>query len=129
MSNDFVFVGKLRINGFGSNCGIGPAELLHSVDIFKNIVGLPIIAKGNCGIPRYIDGEIHYHGTPELMAKYAVLARDAGAEIITERQTAHFMYPKFVGQMILREKAWKELSLAQLSKTISKNAVILKNIY
>ena len=40
------------------------------------------IAKGNCGIPEYVEGKIHYHGTPELMAKYAVLARDAGVQII-----------------------------------------------
>ena len=38
----------------------------------------PIIAKGNAGIPKYHDGHIHYDGTPELMAEYAVLARDAG---------------------------------------------------
>tara|TARA_B100001939_G_scaffold339552_1_gene346498 strand:+ start:448 stop:1488 length:1041 start_codon:yes stop_codon:yes gene_type:complete len=131
--DDFAhFVGKLRINGFGANCGIGPAELLHSVDSFKDIVGIPIIAKGNCGIPRYIDGEIHYHGTPELMAKYAVLARDAGAEIIggccgTTPQHIKAMAnalnntPKGSRpdkNMLERElgKAWKELSLAQLSK-------------
>ena len=42
----------------------------------------PIIAKGNAGIPKYHDGHIHYDGTPELMAEYAVLARDAGAPII-----------------------------------------------
>ena len=130
--DDFAhFVGKLRINGFGANCGIGPAELLHSVDGFKDIVGLPIIAKGNCGIPRYIDGEIHYHGTPELMAKYAVLARDAGAKIIggccgTTPQHIKAMAnalnntPKGSRpdkNMLERElgKAWKELSLAQLS--------------
>ena len=41
-----------------------------------------MIAKGNCGIPVYQDGAIHYHGTPELMAQYAVLARDAGVKII-----------------------------------------------
>jgi 5-methyltetrahydrofolate--homocysteine methyltransferase len=40
--------------------------------------GLPIIAKGNCGIPQYVDGEIHFHGSPELMAQYALHARDAG---------------------------------------------------
>ena len=28
------------------------------------------------------DGAIHYHGTPELMAAYACLARDAGVTII-----------------------------------------------
>ena len=27
-------------------------------------------------------GKIHYHGTPELMADYAVLARDLGVKII-----------------------------------------------
>jgi 5-methyltetrahydrofolate--homocysteine methyltransferase len=37
----------------------------------------PIIAKGNAGIPKYHEGHIHYDGTPELMAEYAVLARDA----------------------------------------------------
>jgi 5-methyltetrahydrofolate--homocysteine methyltransferase len=42
----------------------------------------PIIAKGNAGIPKYHDGHIHYDGTPELMAEYAVMARDAGARII-----------------------------------------------
>ena len=41
-----------------------------------------VIAKGNCGIPVYVDGKVHYHGTPELMADYAVLARDLGVKII-----------------------------------------------
>ena len=40
------------------------------------------MAKGNAGIPKYVDGHIHYDGTPDLMAEYAVLARDAGATII-----------------------------------------------
>ena len=43
---------------------------------------LPIIAKGNAGIPKYADDKIRYDGTPELMASYACLARDAGAKII-----------------------------------------------
>jgi 5-methyltetrahydrofolate--homocysteine methyltransferase len=43
---------------------------------------VPLIAKGNAGIPKYHDGHIHYDGTPELMAEYAVLARDAGVRII-----------------------------------------------
>ena len=42
----------------------------------------PLIAKGNAGIPKYHDGHIHYDGTPDLMADYAVLARDCGATII-----------------------------------------------
>ena len=38
-----------------------------------------VVAKGNCGIPQYHDGHIHYTGTPELMADYARIALDAGA--------------------------------------------------
>ena len=41
-----------------------------------------MIAKGNAGIPKFVEGHIHYDGTPELMADYAVLARDCGARII-----------------------------------------------
>ena len=67
----------------GANCGIGPAELLHSVQgILTKVIDTPVVAKGNCGIPAYVDGAIHYHGTPELMAEYALFARDAGAKII-----------------------------------------------
>ena len=66
----------------GANCGIGPAELLHSVSEIITTASVPVIAKGNCGIPAYLDGAIHYHGTPELMADYACLARDAGVRII-----------------------------------------------
>jgi len=43
---------------------------------------IPVVAKGNCGIPAYVDGAIHYQGTPELMAEYTLFARDAGAKII-----------------------------------------------
>lgn len=77
------FATSLGLDAFGANCGIGPSELLDSVRKFENQVEKPIvIAKGNCGIPDYVDGKIHYHGTPELMADYAILARDLGVKII-----------------------------------------------
>jgi len=41
-----------------------------------------LVAKANCGIPRYVDGAIQFDGTPELMARYACMAFDAGARII-----------------------------------------------
>ncbi|SPH18109.1 Methionine synthase [Defluviimonas aquaemixtae] len=68
---------------FGANCGVGASDLLRTVLGFIAAgPERPIIAKGNAGIPKYHDGHIHYDGTPELMAEYAVLARDAGATII-----------------------------------------------
>jgi methionine synthase I (cobalamin-dependent) len=73
-----------RPAAFGANCGIGPAQLIESVLGLARaaLPGDVIVAKGNCGIPQYRDGHIHYDGTPRIMADYACLARDAGARII-----------------------------------------------
>jgi len=68
---------------FGANCGVGASDLMRTILGFVAAgPERPLIAKGNAGIPKYHDGHIHYDGTPDLMAEYAVLARDAGATII-----------------------------------------------
>ncbi len=68
---------------FGANCGVGASDLMRTMLGFvAQGSERPLIAKGNAGIPKYHDGHIHYDGTPELMAEYAVLARDAGVKII-----------------------------------------------
>ena len=69
---------------YGANCGVGAADLvgtllsMRSQSNNENI----LVAKANCGIPQFVDGEIQYTGTPELMAEYARLARDCGVRII-----------------------------------------------
>ena len=69
--------------GFGANCGTGAADLLRTLQgLAAHTPAQALIAKGNAGIPKYVDGHIHYDGTPELMADYAVMARDSGATII-----------------------------------------------
>jgi 5-methyltetrahydrofolate--homocysteine methyltransferase len=68
---------------YGANCGTGASDLLRTVLGFSAKGGTrPIIAKGNAGIPKYVDGHIHYDGTPELMGRYAVMARNCGASIV-----------------------------------------------
>ena len=68
---------------YGANCRVGPAELIHSISHFDSYTeGKLIIAKSNCGIPTYDNGQIRYKGTPELVADYAVLARALGVKII-----------------------------------------------
>jgi 5-methyltetrahydrofolate--homocysteine methyltransferase len=68
---------------FGANCGVGASDLLRTVLGFSGTgTERPLVAKGNAGIPKYVDGHIHYDGTPTLMADYAVLARASGAKII-----------------------------------------------
>lgn len=67
----------------GANCGTGASELVATVlGITEARPDAAVVAKGNCGIPQYQDGHIHYSGTPELMADYARIALDAGAKII-----------------------------------------------
>ena len=68
---------------YGANCGVGASDLLRTVLGFNSAgASLPLVAKGNAGIPKFIDGEIHYDGSPELMAKYAVMSLGCGAKVI-----------------------------------------------
>nr|WP_321253097.1 betaine--homocysteine S-methyltransferase [uncultured Ruegeria sp.] len=68
---------------FGANCGTGASDILRTVLGFAaQGTERPVISKGNAGIPKYVNGHIHYDGTPELMGQYAAMARDAGATII-----------------------------------------------
>ena len=80
---DMVETLPVKPLAYGANCGVGAADLVRTVLGFRADGNTrPIIAKGNAGIPKYVDGCIHYDGTPELMAHYAVFVRDAGAKII-----------------------------------------------
>jgi methionine synthase I (cobalamin-dependent) len=68
----------------GSNCGTGPSELVACI-VNLATASEPtaiLVAKANCGIPQFRDGQIRFDGTPELMADYACLSLDAGARII-----------------------------------------------
>ncbi|MGA8259631.1 MAG: betaine--homocysteine S-methyltransferase [Arenicellales bacterium] len=71
----------------GTNCGIGAAEVVSAILQMnqardKGPHKPVLVAKANCGIPRYVGGKIVYSGTPELMAEYARLAYASGATII-----------------------------------------------
>ena len=78
------FCDEFDIFGYGGNCGIGPSEMIDTVVKLKTNTERKrhIIAKGNCGIPSFKDGEIVYEGSPEIMGEYAIIARKAGAKII-----------------------------------------------
>ncbi len=71
----------------GANCGVGASESVAAVVNMKLACSLQkvdpvIIVKANCGVPEYIDGKIVYSGNEQIMAEYAKLAVDAGANII-----------------------------------------------
>ena len=80
---DWANAAAKRPIAYGCNCGAGAADLVRTLLEFGSPKhGMHLIAKGNAGIPKWIDGSIHYEGSPELMADYAELARRAGAGII-----------------------------------------------
>lgn len=66
----------------GANCGVGASDILVSVLAMTECTPVPVVSKGNCGIPYFQGTEIVYSGTPDLMGRYAALAVGAGARII-----------------------------------------------
>ena len=69
--------------GVGANCGVGASDILASLlEMSGARPDATVIVKGNCGIPEFRGTEIHYSGTPELMADYVRLAVDGGARIV-----------------------------------------------
>lgn len=81
---NFAHRPDIQLAAFGGNCGTGAPDLLVgliSMQEARNDDDI-IVAKANCGIPEWLGDKIRYNGTPELMADYAVMARDAGARII-----------------------------------------------
>ena len=88
---DFVsFVHTLEPQpaAYGANCGVGASDLtativqLRAAAVAGGWTADRIVAKGNAGIPYFENDKIKYNGTPELMADYVRLARDAGANIV-----------------------------------------------
>jgi 5-methyltetrahydrofolate--homocysteine methyltransferase len=70
---------------FGANCGVGPSQLMDSVIGLVHGAGdrAIVVAKSNCGMPVLDDDmRVRYNGTPDVLADYACMARDAGARII-----------------------------------------------
>ena len=67
----------------GANCGVGASDILVSLlAMTEHDPDTAFVSKGNCGIPEFRGAEIHYSGTPELMARYVRLAVAAGARIV-----------------------------------------------
>jgi 5-methyltetrahydrofolate--homocysteine methyltransferase len=74
----------LGIRVIGANCGNGPEEIER---VLAEMVAVRppdvyLIAKANAGLPKYVDKQIYYDGTPEVMAGYAVKMRALGANWI-----------------------------------------------
>ena len=80
----FIYKRKVKPLAIGANCGVGPSELLSSINEMKTYLNdeTLLVAKGNCGIPQYKSGEISYSGNNQIMARYALLCKLLGIDIV-----------------------------------------------
>lgn len=76
---------KLEATGadvVGINCSVGPAPMLSVIELMAGVCGRPLAAMPNAGIPRSIDGRMHYLTSPVYMARYARRFVEAGARVV-----------------------------------------------
>jgi methionine synthase I (cobalamin-dependent)/5,10-methylenetetrahydrofolate reductase len=67
----------------GSNCSVGPEDLLAVLDGMAAVPGLRLFAAPNTGVPRYVGGRFIYpHSAPEYFAWFAREAARRGARLI-----------------------------------------------
>ena len=79
----FTELSEMNLTALGGNCGNGPEEIEAVIQaMYAANQDYPFVAKSNAGIPEYTNGHLHYNGTPEVMADYAVKVRNYGARII-----------------------------------------------
>lgn len=67
----------------GANCGNGPAEIEEVIQTMRSLNrDVILIAKSNAGIPKWINEELIYDGTPEVMGQYSKRVYRLGAQMI-----------------------------------------------
>lgn len=72
------------VNIIGANCGTGvdEMEIIATQLAQHRPPNVYLMVQSNSGMPKYANGQIHYDGTPEVMAEYAVKMRNLGINII-----------------------------------------------
>ncbi len=72
------------IRVIGANCGNGPDEIERVIGEMAAVkpADVYLIAQSNAGLPKYEHKKIHYDGTPEVMADYALKMKALGVSYI-----------------------------------------------
>ncbi len=66
----------------GTNCGLGPDEMIPRIREFALATDYPILAQPNAGLPQLVGTETVFRLSPEPFAAQAVALAEAGAAII-----------------------------------------------
>jgi 5-methyltetrahydrofolate--homocysteine methyltransferase len=75
---------NLGIVVLGANCGNGPDEIERIVTEMNAVKpqNVFLIAQSNAGLPKWENKQVHYDGTPEVMADYALKMRALGVNVV-----------------------------------------------
>ncbi len=74
----------MGVRVIGANCGNGPAEIERIIGEMVAVkpADVYLVAQSNAGLPKFVDGVIHYDGTPEVMAENALKMQALGVRYI-----------------------------------------------
>ena len=74
----------LGVQIIGANCGNGPDEIRRVIGEMVAVrpPGVYLMAQSSAGLPKWVDDDIIYDGTPEVMADYALDMAAMGVDII-----------------------------------------------
>ncbi|MGB3736197.1 MAG: betaine--homocysteine S-methyltransferase [Ilumatobacter sp.] len=74
---------EIGVDAVGANCGNNLADTEAAlIEMRATNPDILLVSKANAGMPQWVGAELHYSGSPEVMAAHAVRQRDAGIQII-----------------------------------------------
>lgn len=74
---------ELGVDAIGANCGNNLADTEAALAQMRAAeLDVLLISKANAGMPEWHGTELHYSGSPEVMAAHAVRQREAGIQLI-----------------------------------------------
>lgn len=77
-----VTLDALGADVIGSNCGLGIDGIYAILEKMRAVTNRPLIAQANAGLPRLVDGQTVFPGTPEEMTAYHDRLIALGARVI-----------------------------------------------
>jgi 5-methyltetrahydrofolate--homocysteine methyltransferase len=73
---------SLGADAVGINCSTGPVQMVEMISAMKPYAKVPLLAKPNAGLPRFVDGSTVFDMGAEEFGSYAESLIQAGATLI-----------------------------------------------
>ncbi|MCQ2508106.1 MAG: homocysteine S-methyltransferase family protein [Dorea sp.] len=77
-----VVLQSLGASVVGINCSTGPDKMIEIVERMRKFANIPLMAKPNAGLPKFVDGKTVYDMTAEEFASYGPALIKSGAALV-----------------------------------------------